>query len=37
MASVGIFAEEHDRRFATTPLAECLRSDLPVRSGRWPS
>ena len=29
LASVGMFAEEHDRRFASTPLAECLRSDLP--------
>jgi hypothetical protein len=27
LASVGVFAEEHDRRFALTPLAECLRSD----------
>ncbi len=29
LASVGVFAEEHDRRFASTPPAECLRSDLP--------
>ena len=29
LASVGMFAEEHDRRFASTPLAECLQSDLP--------
>ncbi len=28
LASVGIFAEEHDRRFAITPLAECLRSGV---------
>jgi hypothetical protein len=28
LASVGVFAEEHDRRFASTPLADCLRSDL---------
>ncbi|HEY1785692.1 MAG TPA: methyltransferase, partial [Pirellulales bacterium] len=27
LASVGVFAEEHDRRFGLTPLAECLRSD----------
>jgi hypothetical protein len=29
LASVGIFAEDADGRFALTPLAECLRSDLP--------
>jgi len=29
LASLGIFAEEGDRRFALTPLGECLRSDLP--------
>jgi hypothetical protein len=29
LASVGVFAEEHDRRFALTPLAECLRSNAP--------
>ena len=29
LASVGVFAEEHDRRFVSTPLAECLRSDQP--------
>jgi hypothetical protein len=28
-ASVGVFAEEAERRFALTPLAECLRSDVP--------
>jgi SAM-dependent methyltransferase len=27
LASVGVFAEQTDRRFALTPLAECLRSD----------
>lgn len=27
LASVGIFSEESPRRFAVTPLAECLRSD----------
>lgn len=29
LASVGIFAEEGDRRFAITELAECLRADVP--------
>src|SRR6516162_4394535 len=42
LASLGIFAEDDGRRFALTPLAECLRSDAPgsVRSlaivrGEW--
>jgi hypothetical protein len=29
LASLGVFAEERDRRFALTPLAEPLRSDRP--------
>lgn len=29
LASVGIFAEDTQHRFALTPLAECLRSDVP--------
>jgi hypothetical protein len=29
LASVGIFAEDEERRFVLTPLAETLRSDLP--------
>lgn len=29
LASVGVFAQEDDGRFALTPLAECLRSDQP--------
>lgn len=29
LASVGIFAEDDQRRFSLTPMAECLRSDLP--------
>lgn len=29
LATVGIFAEDTDRRFSLTPLAECLRSDVP--------
>jgi len=29
LASVGIFAEDDRRRFALTPMAECLRSDVP--------
>ncbi|HEV7281004.1 MAG TPA: methyltransferase [Pirellulaceae bacterium] len=28
-ASVGVFAEDGERRFSLTPLAECLRSDAP--------
>jgi SAM-dependent methyltransferase len=42
LASLGIFAEDEQRRFALTPMAECLRSDAPgsVRSlaiirGEW--
>src|SRR5688572_5543770 len=29
LASVGIFAEDAQRRFGLTPLADCLRVDLP--------
>jgi hypothetical protein len=29
LASLGVFAEEADGRFGLTPLAECLRSDIP--------
>src|SRR5438067_12330252 len=29
LASVGVFAEVSEHRFGLTPLAECLRSDLP--------
>jgi len=29
LASLGVFAEDSEGRFALTPLAECLRSDLP--------
>ncbi len=29
LASVGVFAEVEDRRFALTPTAEFLRSDAP--------
>ncbi len=29
LASVGIFAEDSDRRFSLTPLAELLRTDVP--------
>lgn len=42
LASLGIFAEDAEHRFALTPMAECLRSDVPgsVRSlaiirGEW--
>jgi SAM-dependent methyltransferase len=29
LASVGVFAEDDRQRFSLTPLAECLRSDVP--------
>lgn len=29
LASVGVFAEDGQQRFGLTPLAECLRGDLP--------
>jgi hypothetical protein len=29
LSSVGVFAEVAERRFGITPLAECLRSDVP--------
>jgi hypothetical protein len=29
LASLGIFAEDAEHRFALTPLAECLRTDVP--------
>ena len=29
LASIGIFAEKEPRVFALTPLAECIRSDVP--------
>ncbi len=29
LASIGIFAEDDQRRFTLTPLAECIRSELP--------
>jgi hypothetical protein len=42
LASLGIFVEDDQRHFALTPMAECLRSDVPgsVRSlaiirGEW--
>lgn len=34
-ASVGVFREDADRRFALTPLGECLRSDAPEPVGPW--
>jgi hypothetical protein len=30
LASVGIFSEDAERRFSLTPVAECLRSDIPT-------
>ncbi len=42
LASLGVFVEDNQHRFALTPMAECLRSDIPgsVRSlaimrGEW--
>ena len=35
LASVGVFREEADRRFALTPLGDCLRSDAPEPVGPW--
>ncbi|HEX4145399.1 MAG TPA: methyltransferase [Pirellulales bacterium] len=29
LASLGVFAEDGERRFSLTPLAQCLRSDAP--------
>src|SRR5215471_3807677 len=29
LASLGVFAEDDQRCFSLTPLAECLRSDVP--------
>lgn len=29
LASLGVFEEQEERRFALTPLADCLRSDVP--------
>ena len=38
LASVGIFVEGEDNRFALTPMGECLRADVPgsMRPWRWP-
>ncbi|HEU0169745.1 MAG TPA: methyltransferase [Chloroflexota bacterium] len=35
LASVGVFREEAGRRFALTPLGDCLRSDAPEPVGPW--
>lgn len=42
LASLGIFAEDDQRRFSLTPLADCLRSDAPgslrslaIMRGEW--
>ena len=29
LAAVGVFREEPGRRFASTPLGDCLRADAP--------
>ena len=35
LASAGVFHEENGRRFALTPLGDCLRSDAPEPIGGW--
>lgn len=35
LASIGVFREADDRRFALTPLGDCLRSDAPEPIGPW--
>ena len=35
LAAVGVFREEGDKRFALTPMGECLRSDAPETAGPW--
>lgn len=34
-ASVGVFREEEDRRFALTPLGDCLRAEAPESVAGW--
>lgn len=35
LASVGVFHEDEEGRFALTPLGDCLRSDAPEPVGGW--
>jgi hypothetical protein len=35
LASVGIFAQDTDGRFALTPMAECLQADAPGSMRAW--
>jgi hypothetical protein len=35
LAAVGVFREEADRRFALTPMGDCLRSDSSTPVGAW--
>jgi len=35
LAAVGVFREEPGRRFALTPLGDCLRADAPLPVGPW--
>ena len=37
LAAVGVLREEPGRRFALTPLGECLRADAPQPVGPWAS
>ena len=36
LAAVGVFHEDGDKRFALTPMGDCLRSERPIRSRRGP-
>jgi len=35
LASVGVFKEESGKKFALTPMAECLRTDSPTPVSGW--
>lgn len=35
LATVGVFREDDGRRFALTPIGDCLRSDAPEPLGGW--
>jgi hypothetical protein len=35
LAAVGVFREEPDRRFALTPMGDCLRTDSSTPIGGW--
>jgi precorrin-6B methylase 2 len=35
LASIGVFREDADQRFALTPFSDCLQSDAPEPVGQW--